>query len=429
MRSKRKVVVTGRGVVSPLGIGLSAHGDGLLKGRSAIARNAKLASMGLALASVAEVPEEELLKHVDAIPRRQRKLMNRAGVLAGIASTMAMKEAALSVESLDPVRSGVVLATWHTAYELTSFIRYLAQSASDEDPRRLDSCKANVNWTKGMNPVDYSLKVLPNLSAGHLAILHRAQGYSRLIADGWRGGLLAVAQAADAIRHGELDVALAGGTESTLEEGILCDLSTMDVMAPVSDVPDRMCRPFDIARAGSVVGEGAAIVLLESEEHAATRGAAHFGEIAASASSAALEEGDAEQALVRSMRWALAEAGLRPHEVDLIHANGDSTPGNDRAEFMAIGNVFGARARSLPVAATKSQHGHLLSAAGAMELVNSLIMMERGIVPPILNCDTPDPECRLDLVREVPRHLSGISSVLLNAVGLFGESASLIVRR
>ena len=422
-------MVTGRGVVSPLGVGIASHTEGLLKGRAAISRCEKLSSVASSLASAGQVPEEEMRSFVDRIPKKQRKLMNRAGILAGIASSLAIEESGLATESVDPSRSGVFLASWHTSYELLSFIRYLGDTESESDPYLLDSEKANRNWVKGMNPVDYSLKVLPNLSAGHLAIMNHAQGISRLVADGWRGGILAVAQAADAIRHGELDVALAGGTESTLEEGILCDLSTLDTLARVTDVPDRMCRPFDSGRAGSVVGEGSAIVVLEEEEHALGRGGALFGEIAGSASSAPAIGEHVEDSLTLSMKKALAEAGMKVEDIDLIHANGDSTLINDKAEYAAIDSVFGARACDLPVTATKSLYGHLLSAAGAVELVSSLIMMERGIIPPIVNCDSPDPECKLGLVRDHPRILPGIRSVLLNAVGLFGETASLVVRR
>ena len=236
MQTHRKVMITGQGIVSPLGVGLQAHAEGLLTGRSAISRLETLSSLGVSLSAAGKVPEGDLVEFVHRIPRKQKKLMNRAGVLAGVASAFAVEEAGLGLVEMDPTRSGIFLASWFTAYELPSFIRYLGKSESDKEPHKLDDVKANRNWMEGMNPVDYSLKVLPNLTAGHLAILHQAQGYSRLIADGWRGGLLAVAQAAEAIRHGELDVALVGGTEATLEEGILCDLATFEIMAKMGRI-------------------------------------------------------------------------------------------------------------------------------------------------------------------------------------------------
>ncbi len=427
--SYERVMITGRGVVSPLGVGLEAHREGLLTGRSTISRCEKLSSLGVSLLAVGKVPDQELVNFVDRIPKKQKKLMNRAGVLAGVASSLAVEEAGLGQADIDPARSGIFLATWFTAYELFSFIRYLGKSESEKEPHRLDDEKANRHWMEGMNPVDYSLKVLPNLTAGHLAILYQAQGHSRLIVDGWRGGLLAVAQAAEAIRHGELDVAVVGGAEASLEELILCDLATFEVMAKDGKDPDRVCRPFDVCRGGSVVGEGAGVVVLEEKEHAVNRGAKIYGEVVGSASSAPGREDKRKEALIRSMTKAMADAKISPDEIDLIHANGDSTVVNDRAESLAISSAFESRAPHIPVTATKSLHGHLLSAAGAVELISSLIILEHGVIPPIVNCDSPDPECHLDLIRDLPRENQGMNTVLLNAMGLFGEAASLVIRR
>jgi len=206
------------------------------------------------------------------------------------------------------------------------------------------------------------------------------------------GGLLAVSQAADAIRHGELDMALVGGAEATLEEGILCDLATFDVMAKDGNEPTRACRPFDVRRGGCVLGEGAGVMVLEERDHALERGATIFGEVAGSASSAPGTGDKREEALIRSMRKAMADGKVPPVEIDLIHANGDSTFENDQAEYLAITSVFGAQAPHIPVTATKSLHGHLLSAAGAVELISSLIILEHGVIPPIVNCDSPDPD-------------------------------------
>ena len=429
VQTHRKVMITGRGVASPLGVGIQAHAEGLLTGRSAISRLDTLSSLGVSLSAAGKVPEGDLAEFVHRIPRKQIKLMNRAGVLAGVAASLAMEEAGLIPADVEPSRSGVFLASWFTAYELLSFLRYLGSTESEAEPKRLDSEKANRHWTQGMNPVDYSLKVLPNLTVGHLAILHQAQGYSRLIADGWRGGILAVGQAADAIRHGDLDVAVGGGAEASLEKGTLCDLATIGVMAQDGEDPNTACRPFDVRRGGSVVGEGAGVVVLEEKEHAVNRGATIYGEVVGSASCAPGRENKSKETLVRSMNHAMADAGISADEIDLIHANGDSTSVNDRAEFLAISEVFGSRVHHLPVTATKSLHGHLLSAAGAVELISSLLILEHGVIPPIVNCDSPDPECDLDLIRDLPRENQGMNTVLLNAVGLFGEAASLVIRR
>ena len=199
--------------------------------------------------------------------------------------------------------------------------------------------------------------------------------------------------------------------------------------AVVGEDQDRICRPFDVRRSGLVLGEGAAVVVLEERDHALERGATIHGEVAGSASVASRRGGQGEDGLSLSMKKALGDAGVSLEDVDVIHANGDSTTENDRAEWLAIRRVFGEKASHLPVVATKSLHGHLLSAAGAVELVSSLMMLERGVIPPIANYDRPDPECDLDLVQGLPRKTPGIKSVILNAVGLFGEAASLVVVR
>lgn len=421
-------MITGRGTVSPLGVGVKNHQEGLLSGRPAIGISERLSSVGFRPSSVGEIPEEALKSSVSLIPQKQKKLMNRAGILAAIASFFAAEEAALGKADIDPTRIGIFLATWFTFYGLRSFIQCLAASESQREPGVLDAGRANVKCLQAMNPVD-SLKLLPNLTAGHLAIFHRAQGCCRVIADGWTGGLLAVAQAAHAIREGDLDLALAGGSEAPLEEGIFCDLCTLEVVARDGGEPGPICRPFDRGRRGIVLGEGAGMVVLEERDHADRRGAPLYGEIVGSASSAPAQAGRREEALRLSVVRALQESGLEPSAVDFVHANGDSSYANDQAEWRALSAVFCANGAVVPVTATKSLHGHLLSAAGAVELISSLIMLERGIIPPIANCYCPDPACNLDLVRGSPREKAGMNTALLNAMGLFGEAASLVIRR
>jgi 3-oxoacyl-[acyl-carrier-protein] synthase II len=385
--------------------------------------------MGFPVCSAGEIAEEALKNYLALIPQKQKKLMNRAGILSAIAALLAVQEARLEEHEVESACFGIFLATWFTAYDLASFVRYLQQTESKQDPGSLDSEKANTIWLEKMNPVDFSLKVLPNLSAGHLAILHRAQGCSRTIADSWRGGLLAVAQGAEAIRRGELEIVLAGGSESTLEGGVFNDLCRLDMIARENRVRDGICRPFDVARHGAVLGEGAGVVVLEERHHALRRGANIYGEIIGSSSSAPTPPTSKENSLALSMKRALVASGLDTGQVDFIHANGDSTRDNDRAEWVAIQRVFGSRARTIPVTAVKSLHGHLLSAAGAVELISSLLILEKGIIPPIANCDNPDPECMLDLVRVSAREKPGMNVALLNAAGLFGEGASLVIER
>jgi 3-oxoacyl-[acyl-carrier-protein] synthase II len=428
MMIKRRVVVTGRGVISPLGTAIDRHRKKLFTGQSVIARSERLASYGFSLCSAGEIQDEELKKAAADIPQKQKKLMSRAGILAAIAAASAAREAEIDKGTLEPTRMGVFLATWFTCYDLASFLRYLDGTESEEHPRAMDAERANRKCLETMNPVDYSVKVLPNLAAAHLAILHQAQGSSRLIADGWRGGLLAVAQGAQAIRDGELDVVLAGGSESPLEAGIFCDLCSLETLASDRGRENHICRPFDRERRGTVLGEGAGVLVLEERECALRRGATLYGEILGSGCAAQGPEVSRERSVSLSMRRALEESELDPGDLDFVHANGDSTQENDRAESHALRNVF-SHAPSVLVTATKSLHGHLLSAAGAVELISSLIMFEEGRVAPIACCFLPDPECDLDLVTGSAREKPGMRSALLNGIGLFGETTSVVIGR
>lgn len=429
MMTKRRVVVTGRGVISPLGTAIDGHRKGLFTGQSVIARSERLASYGFSLCSAAEIQDEELKKAAANIPQKQKKLMSRAGILAAIAAAFAVREAKIDKATLEPTRMGVFLATWFTGYDLASFLRYLSGTESDQHPRTMNAEKANRKCLETMNPVDYSVKVLPNLAAAHLAILHQAQGSSRLIADGWRGGLLAVAQGAQAIRDGELDVVLAGGSESPLEAGIFCDLCSLEILASEPAGGNHICRPFDRERRGTVLGEGAGVLMLEEREHALRRGATLYGEILGSGCSAQGSEMSREKSVGLSIRTALEESELDPEDLDFVHANGDSTRENDRAESQALKGVFNSHAPSISVTATKSLHGHLLSAAGAVELISSLVMIEEGAVAPVACYSFPDPDCDLDLVTGSARQKPGMKSALLNSIGLFGESTSVVIRR
>lgn len=427
--ASRRVVITGRGVVSPLGIGIEKHREGIFSNRSYLHKSEALAAMHYPLMCAGVLSDEELLSAVTLIPPKQKKLMNRAGILAAIASALAAGEAGLSGSHVDPTRVGICLASWFTSYDLPSYVRYLAETESKRGSRVMDAQKANTWWLEKMNPIDFSLKVLPNLTAGHLAIFHQAQGGTRMIADGWRGGLLAVAQAAQLIQDGEVDVVLAGGTESPLEEGIFCDLSILPVVARDGDRIEGLCRPFDVSRCGTVLSEGAGIVVLEERDHALQRKATLYGEVIGSGNAGSGADGNTEKALTRSMLQAMSKCELSADEVGFIHANGDSTQENDRAEWRAIDCVLGPQVAAVPVTATKSLHGHLLSASGAVELISSLLILDKGMIPPIAYCDHPDPECPLDLVRGMPRDKQRMRTVLLNAVGLFGEAASLVIER
>jgi len=298
----------------------------------------------------------------------------------------------------------------------------------------MDLGKANAYCMTSINPVDFSLKTMPNLAAGHIAIGHNAQGFCRVIADGCTGGLQAVGQAFLAIKEDKVDVALCGGAEAPLEEFVFLNLCTLDFLARTGE-PSRLCSPFDRSRSGAVLGEGAGMLVLEELERAQSRGARIYGEVVGYGSAAgdamigrnpARVEAVAER-LGLAMSSALREAKVE--SVDLIAANGDSTITNDLAETRAIKRLFGPRARSIPISASKATHGHLISGSGALDLITGLLALNRGTIPPTLNLRNPDSQCDLDYVPNLPREKEGMKVALVNAVGLFGESACIVVRK
>ena len=431
----RRVAVTGIGVVSPLGIGVEHHWEGLISGRSAIAQSRRLADHGFPVDVVAEIPEAILREQFYRLPRKQLKLFSRVMLFGMIASSLAVEDGRLSQGSFDSTRCGVFLGTFFTTLNVPAFLRWMTEAESSSVTETLDLGRANAYCMTSMNPVDFSLKTMPNLAAGHIAIGHNAQGFCRVIADGCTGGLQSLGQAFLAIKESQLDVALCGGAEAPLEEFIFVNLCTLDFLARGKEKTGRLCSPFDALRSGTVLGEGAAMLVLEELEHARSRRARIYGEIVGYGSTAGdariasrsdkVEAGAERVGL--AMRSALREADEKT--VDLIAANGDSTKTNDLAETQAIKEVFGSQARNIPVSATKATHGHLISGSGVLELVGGLLALNRAIIPPTLNLRNPDPECDLDYVANEAREKSGMRVALVNSIGLFGESAAVVVRR
>lgn len=380
----------------------------------------------------AEIPEEALQRHASRLPRKQLKLYSRVALFAMIASAIAAEDAGLQNGAIDPASYGVFLGTFFTTFPFSSFLEWMRESESEEEANVFEYRKANAHCMSSINPMDFSLKTMPNLTAGHIAIAHNAQGFCRVIADGCTGGLQAVGQAFLAVREGRLDIALCGGAEAPLEEFVFVNFCTMDFLARGVEPPESACRPFDAERKGAVLGEGAAMLILEEYEHAVKRGATIHGEVlgCGAAAGAVSPEGEPGEVSVAD-RIALAMKGALgagdAAEVDLIMANGDSTRRDDLAETLAIRAVFGPRAEQIPISATKSMHGHLISASGPLELIACLKAIEDGLVPPTMNLVNPDPRCDLDYVPNLARQVPNLRAGMINAVGFFGESASLLV--
>jgi 3-oxoacyl-(acyl-carrier-protein) synthase len=400
---RARVVVTGRGVVSPLGVGFGAHCEALAAGRSVVGACDRLVAFGAPPAAV--VPDDALRPHLARLPRKQQKLYNRPTLLAMLAASMAMEDAGLGAGAGDPARFGVVLGVNTVGWEVEAMTGYLAACESPEAPGTLDVARANRFCMKSINPLDFSLKTLPNLAAGHVAIAWDAEGMCRALAEGMVAGTHAIGQAFRTIADGELDVALCGGTDAQLEEFLFATYWSAGIVAR------------DAGGAGCVPGEGSGVLVLEEAGRARARGARVHGELLAFASAAGDgavgSECDAERLAARVaavVGAALDEADVVP---DLVALHAEGVPGHDVAEHAALARVLPRDPAPVRLA-FKRQHGHLGAAAGPVELLACSAAFEHAIIRATA---LTGPE------GAPPHHAVMIS------IGFFGECAAIVLGR
>lgn len=405
--SGRRVVLTGRGVVSPLGVGIAPHWEALCAGRSAVGRRDRLAALGLPASRGAEVALDSIQPHLARLPRKQQKLWNRTTLLAMLAAALAMEDAALEPGTGDPTRFGVVLGVNMLAWDLAAMLDYLVASESAAAPGTLDMARANGFCMRSINPLDFSLKTLPNLVAGHLAIASDARGFCRAMTEGHVGGARAIGDAFHLIAEGDLDLALCGGADDQLDELFFATYWGSGVIAS------------DDGRPGLVPGEGSGLLVLEEAEHALARGAAVRGEIAGFASGAGDGRlaGDADPArlgerLARVIDTVLEEAG---HAPDVVSLHGDGIPAHDAAEGAALARVMGSSAASTPRLTMKQAHADLGAAASPVELLACSAALEHATLPRAVSEPPLSPA-------------PALRSALVLSLGLFGECAALMVR-
>jgi len=404
--SRRGVVLTGRGIVSPLGVGIEPHWDALCAGRSAVGRRDRLAALGLPASRGAEVAPDAVQPHLARLPRKQQKLWNRATLLAMLAGTLAMDDAGLGPGAGDPHRFGVLLGVNMLAWDLGSMLEYLAASESAGAPGTLDVARANAFCMRSINPLDFSLKTLPNLIAGHLAIANDAQGFCRVFTEGHVGGARAIGDAARLIEEGDLRIALCGGADDQLEELFFATHWGGGVIAG------------DDGRPGLVPGEGSGLLVLEEAEFALARGARVHGELVGYASAAGDGElgggdpGRLADRLTRVIDTVLEEAEATP---DLVSLHGDGIPVHDQAEEAALARTLGAVAPSAPRLRLKAAHADLGAAASPVELLACASVLRHATLPPAASTR---PASRTPVLR----------SALLLTLGLFGECSALMLR-
>jgi beta-ketoacyl-acyl-carrier-protein synthase II len=342
--------------------------------------------------------------------------MSRASQIIYAASKMAMEDSKLTIPFAEPERVGVYFGT---------AIGGIERAAEG----------LQVFRTKGLSRINPFIlpSALPNMPAFHVTSEFKALGPNSTIATACATGTQTVGEATHAIRMGRADVIISGSAEAIIQDFIFAGFSTMRALpTSFNDEPERASRPFDAKREGFVLSEGAACLILENLDHARSRGAHIYAEIVGYASSSdayniALPDPDAKGA-IRTMRWAIEDAGISPTQISYINAHGTSTLANDSAETFAIKNLFGEDAYRIPISSTKSMIGHAMGASGSIETVVCALSLQRGLIHPTINYEYPDPELDLDYVPNQAREQS-LDYAMSNSFGLGGQNACIVLKR
>ena len=409
---RNRVVITGMGAITPLGESVNEYWDALVQGRSGI-RGMTLADPAAYPCKVAgEVPDFDAGKYVN--PREARR-MARFSQMAIAAAALAIEDAALDLSAEDEERLGVVMGNGNGGFPTT------------EDNARTLVKRGGMRVSPYFIPM-----ILPNMAAANVSRIFGLKGYTSTVITACAAGTQGIGEAAEAIRRGAADVVLGGGCEAGICELGLGGFNVIKALTRRDVPPDKASCPFDADRDGFVPAEGAAIFALESLEHAISRGAEPLAEVVGYGVSSdafhAVQPDEDGSGAARAMRWAIADAGMQPGDIDYINAHGTSTPKNDAVETLAIKSVFGAGAYDVPISSTKSMIGHALGGGGALEAVACVKTIETGWIHPTINYHTPDPECDLDYVPNEARPLR-VDVALSNSFGFGGQNACVVLRR
>ena len=408
----RRVVVTGIGLVSSLGIGTDENWHALLAGTSGVGRITKFDPTGFGAQIAAEVKGFDPLQFVD---KKDVKKMDVFIQYAIVASQLAVDDSRLVIGPDNATDVGVFIGSGIGGF---ATIEREHEVLLDSGPRRISPF--------------FIPSAIINLASGHVSIRFGAKGPNLATCTACSASAHAIGDSFEIIRRGDADAMIAGGSEAAITPMSVGGFGAMRALSTRNDEPGMACRPFDKNRDGFVIGEGAGILVLEELETARRRGARIYAEVVgygmtgdAHHITAPSEDGNGA---IRVMQLALKKAGVGPEQVDYINAHGTSTPFNDRLETLAIKQCFGERARQVAISSTKSMTGHLLGGAGGLEAGISALAVYHQAVPPTVNLDTPDPDCDLDYVPHSSRQLK-INYALSNSFGFGGTNASLLFKR
>jgi 3-oxoacyl-[acyl-carrier-protein] synthase II len=410
---QRRVVVTGLGLVTPLGTGLQKNWDALIAGRSGIRKIDRMPNIEAFASRIAgQVPDFRAEEFIEPKEIKKMDLFIQYSVAA---AAMAMADSRLKIAPEEAENVGVIIGVGLCGIDT---IEATERALLEGGPRKISPF--------------FIPKVISNLAPGQIAIRHGAKGVNWTPTSACASGTHAIGEAFHLIRRGLQDAVIAGGAESAITPLGVGGFSAMKALSTRNDEPERASRPFDKQRDGFIIAEGSGVLILEERDRALARGANIYAEIVGYGAN-----GDAHhmttpspegEGAARCMRLAIKDAGIAPNEIDYINAHGTSTEYNDLNETQAIKKVFGEHAFKVAVSSTKSMTGHLLGAAGAVEGIFSVLALHHGMIPPTINYENPDPECDLDYTPNQARKRS-IAVALSNSFGFGGTNACVVFRR
>lgn len=409
---KNRVVITGLGAVSPVGLDVPSTWDAVINGRSGIGPITKFDASSLTTRIAGEVTGFDPDDYLDKKEVRRNDPFVWYAIAAG---DQAMKQAGISADDVVPERFGTIVGsgiggvtTWEAQHTVLM----------ERGPGRVSPFFVPM--------------MITNMAAGVLSLRYRAKGPSYCTTSACASGAHAIGEAFRVISDGLADVMIAGGSEASITPLSLAGFCSMKALSTRNDEPTRASRPFDAERDGFVLSEGAGLLVLESLEHAEKRGATILCELAGYGHTSDAHHITAPspggEGAARAMKAALAAAGAGPDAITYVNAHGTSTPLNDRFETMALKSVFEERASSLQISSTKSMTGHLLGAAGSLEAVITAMVVSKNVIPPTINHENPDPECDLDYVPNTAREVK-VDAALSNSLGFGGHNVTLMLRK
>ncbi|MBI4862603.1 MAG: beta-ketoacyl-[acyl-carrier-protein] synthase family protein [Candidatus Riflebacteria bacterium] len=423
----QRAVITGIGVISPIGIGVNAFAKGLEEGASGVDHIKSFDASAFPTRIAAEVRDFNPLLYVEK--KKSLKLMGKNIQFAIGAAKLAVQDSGLDLASVDPTTMGVIMGASivnSNVFELAEAIQHSLDEHGQFSLKRFGTDGKNHIFPLSL------LRHLPNMVSCHISIAHNCQGINNTITTACAAGIQAVGESYRAIARGDARAILCGASDSRIDPLGMLSYSLLGAVSTRNEDPKHASRPFDAQRDGFVVGEGSAVFVLESLESARARGAKIYAEVVGYGSAADCfrvtdphEEG---RGSVQAMRAAIRDSRLTVDQIDYVAAHGTSTTQNDRMETVALKKVFGERVYKVPVSSIKSAIGHLGAACGAASIASLAVAIDRNFLPPTLNHEYPDPTCDLDYVPNEARHCR-INVGLVNSFGFGGQNGSLVVRR